>query len=64
MSYTQGRNEDMNAIIEIISLYFQMILKVYDFFFLLYPILRLNDSYGIQDNVVLAGINTEISRIT
>lgn len=63
MSYTQGRNEDMNAIIEIISLDFQMILKVYDFF-LLYPILRLNDSYGIQDNVVLAGINTEISRIT
>lgn len=53
----------MNAIIEIISLDFQMILKVYDFF-LLYPILRLNDSYGIQDNVVLAGINTEISRIT
>ena len=46
----------MNAIIEIISsLDFQMILKVYDFF-LLYPVLRLNDSYGIQDNVVLAEV--------
>ena len=52
---TQGRSEDMNAIIEIISLDFQMILKVYGFF-LLYPILRFNESYGIQDNVVLAEV--------